>query len=87
MDQLNEPSQQLCIETLQYQLEYTFTDPLLAWESLQLAGNGNVSLAPGRFAMEGNKRLAIVGDAIIDAILARKWYSTDQGVGKLQDFP
>ncbi|KAL9003909.1 MAG: hypothetical protein Q9188_003247 [Gyalolechia gomerana] len=49
---------------------YQFREPLLLWEALQVP---SALVHMPRYA-EGNKRLAIVGDMILDLLLALKWY-------------
>lgn len=51
---------------------YQFHEPLLLWEALQ-AYNTHAHLP--RY-VEGNKRLAIIGDYVLDLLLALKWYPT-----------
>ncbi|KAL8933081.1 MAG: hypothetical protein Q9211_005974 [Gyalolechia sp. 1 TL-2023] len=51
---------------------YQFHQPLLLWEALHVH---NSSPSTPRY-VEGNKRLAIVGDKILDLLLALKWYPT-----------
>ena len=51
---------------------YQFHEPLLLWEALQT--EGPYTQLP-RY-LEGNKRLAILGDKILDLLLALKWYPT-----------
>lgn len=67
-----------CEETI----NYTFNDPLLLWEALQADGAirsavllGELGATP-RYSHSGNKRLAIVGDGVLDLLLALKWYPT-----------
>ena len=54
---------------------YTFNDPLILWEALQAAGSGTCSAGTRRFA-DGNKRLAMLGDAILKLVLVKDWYDT-----------
>lgn len=54
---------------------YTFDDPLKLWEALQAAGSGICSAGDRRFA-DGNKRLAVVGDAILRLVLVEDWYKS-----------
>lgn len=51
---------------------YQFREPLLLWEALQVPG----ALVHMPRYVEGNKRLAILGDMILDLLLALKWYPT-----------
>lgn len=54
---------------------YNFADPLILWEALQAAGSGNTFAGNRRFP-EGNKRLAVLGDTILQLVLVRDWYDT-----------
>ena len=66
---------------------YNFTDPLTLWEALQAAGSGNTSAGTRRFS-DGNKRLAVLGDTILQLVLVKDWYdSTDaRGIPKFLPF-
>ena len=66
---------------------YTFTDPFTLWEALQAAGSGNTSAGLRRFP-NGNKRLAVLGDTILQLVLVKDWYdSTDaRGLPKFRPF-
>lgn len=54
---------------------YSFTDPLILWEALQAAGSGVTSAGTRRFA-DGNKRLAVLGDTILELVLVEEWYDS-----------
>ncbi|KAI4237253.1 MAG: hypothetical protein LQ349_002008 [Xanthoria aureola] len=56
---------------------YKFQDPWLLWEALQAAGPPVSHLGIPRYEA-GNLRLAIVGDRILDLLLALHWYPTGQ---------
>lgn len=56
---------------------YKFHNPWLLWEALQAAGSPVCQLNIPRYE-EGNMRLAIVGDRILDLLLALSWYPTYQ---------
>ena len=61
---------------------YSFTDPLILWEALQAAGSGICSAGTRRFA-DGNKRLAMLGDAILKLVLVQEWYGSSDVRGIL----
>ena len=61
---------------------YNFADPLILWEALQAAGSGNTFAGNRRFP-EGNKRLAVLGDTILQLVLVRDWYDTARVRGTL----
>jgi hypothetical protein len=50
------------------------------WEALQVAGSGQNRIN-GRSAYDGNKRLAIVGDAAMALALTRPWYEKNDTLG------
>ena len=54
---------------------YSFNDPLILWEALQAAGSGIRSAGDRHFA-DGNKRLAMLGDAILKLVLVEDWYGS-----------
>jgi ribonuclease III len=56
-------------------IDHVFNDPLLCWEALQVAGSG-VSHSGTHCILNGNKRLAVVGDAVIDLILSKDWFES-----------
>lgn len=60
---------------------YQFTDQNLCWEALQHAGNG-VSQAGTRFILNGNKRLAILGDMVLATVLSKEWYNSGDSQGE-----
>ncbi|KAH3987809.1 hypothetical protein HBH52_037240 [Parastagonospora nodorum] len=54
---------------------YTYTDKLICLEALQMDMDPMyVSLGGIRHLVRKNKNLEAVGDAIIDAVLCKKWY-------------
>ena len=54
---------------------YDFTDPLILWEALQAAGSG-IRFAGTRHFPDGNKRLAVLGDTILQLVLVQDWYDS-----------
>ncbi|KAK4695066.1 hypothetical protein P7C71_g2617, partial [Lecanoromycetidae sp. Uapishka_2] len=50
-------------------LNYTFNNNLLLWEALQAAGSWVFTIGRRRI-LDDNKRLAIVGDKVLDLALA-----------------
>lgn len=59
-------------------LHYRVRHPLLLWEALQPKGSYTCGLIVKRVKQSryesGNLRLAIIGDEIMDALLAERWY-------------
>lgn len=49
-------------------IEYAFKDAKIIWEALQAPGSGVVR-AGTRHIPNGNKRLAVVGDAVLKLII------------------
>ncbi|EON64602.1 hypothetical protein W97_03835 [Coniosporium apollinis CBS 100218] len=68
------------IEGCQAVLGYDFNDSDLLWEALQAAGSP-VFAVGRRFLPDGNKRLAILGDAVLKLILIRDGYVHDESRG------
>ena len=60
---------------------YTFNDRDIFWEALQAAGSG-VTRIGGRPILAGNKRLAMLGDAIAQVVLLEEWYASVETQGK-----
>jgi dsRNA-specific ribonuclease len=58
----------------QMMISYNFTNTELCWEALQ-------AKAAGGYA-EGNKRLALVGDAVLRLLIIKSWYTTGDRTGK-----
>jgi len=53
---------------------YKFENPALLWEALQAPGS-NVSQAGNRLiSIEGNKRMAILGDKWMDFVIITDWF-------------
>ena len=67
-------------------IDYNFNDPNLLWEALQEAGSTVLSIA-GRRIQNGNKRLAVVGDIVLDLVLANDWYQGTEPRGLTQSPP
>ena len=62
-------------------LSYQFNDRNILWEALQAASSRVVSIG-GRVLTDGNKRLAMLGDAIVNVALIEEWYASGQSKGK-----
>jgi hypothetical protein len=58
------------------------SEEFYSWEALQVAGSGQIRIN-GRSAYDGNKRLAIVGDAAMALALTRPWYEKNDTLGSL----
>jgi hypothetical protein len=54
-------------------LNYSFRDPNLLFEALQAAGN-RISKVGVRNVPDGNKRLAMLGDAVLTVAILSDWY-------------
>ena len=67
------------VETL---IQYRFRNAALLWEALQVPGSGTVGAGKTKPA-DGNKRLAIVGDAALRLALAEDWYPGGTPKGKV----
>ena len=62
------------LENAQAAMSYRFTDPHILWEALQAASSG-VHSAGNRVIIDGNKRLAMIGDAILKLVLLENSYA------------
>lgn len=65
---------------------YSFTDPWMIWEALQAAGSP-VNIIGNRRLVDGNKRLALLGDTVLQLALAETWLNANEprGDGRLCD--
>ena len=80
---MSHPSMLAKVEHCQKILGYQFRDQDLCWEALQMAGNG-MRVAGSRLIPNGNKRLAIIGDLVIDLILSEAWYGRGELEGRFR---
>ena len=62
------------VQGVEATIDYHFTEPQILWEALQATGNG-ISFGGTRSFADGNKRLALVGDAILKVALLEEWYA------------
>ena len=67
------------VETL---VRYRFHNPALLWEALQ-GPSIMIDIAGERVPPDGNKQLAIVGDAVMQLVLAETWYPGKTNKGKV----
>ncbi|KAL8817405.1 MAG: hypothetical protein Q9223_003756 [Gallowayella weberi] len=68
------------VEGVEATIGYKFDDRFLLWEALQAAGS-YVSLTGGagnRKFPNGNKRLAVLGDTVLQLVLVEVWYAGGQ---------
>lgn len=67
----------VAIRRCEYILGYQFQNRFLLWEALHCTEpiTPTFMTTERRFA-EGNKRLAVVGDRVLDLLLTMKWYHT-----------
>ena len=73
---MSAPDKAFTLESVQKNiLEYNFNDKQLLWEALQAAGTS--STAAGYVVHpDGNKRPALIGDAVLRLVLMEDWYHT-----------
>ncbi|CAD6593755.1 MAG: hypothetical protein ASARMPRED_007912 [Alectoria sarmentosa] len=57
-------------------IDYQFTNTGMIWEALQAAGSP-VYVIGNRRLVDGNKRLAVLGDKVLDLALAEAWHEGD----------
>lgn len=63
------------IEAVETIIQYRFNHTALLWDALQCPGSPNAAHP------NGNKRLAIIGDAVLLLGLAEDWFKGDETVG------
>ena len=68
------------INGVQNVIDYVFQYASVLWEALQAPGSSPYE-TDGRDFSYGNKRLALLGDAILKVGLLEQWYGTATGVG------
>jgi dsRNA-specific ribonuclease len=71
------------LEPLQAQLHYSFRDATLLEEALTAAG-ATVSSCDVDGPVSGNKRLALIGDAVLRLSILDEWYPGGDSTGKLK---
>ena len=69
------------IDGVQNIIAYTFRDASILWEALQAPGAVPYG-TQGRNFSNGNKRLALLGDAILKTVLLERWYATSDTIGE-----
>jgi ribonuclease-3 len=63
---------------------YTFTNKLLCAEAAQMASPQTAVVFEGRFRhVENNKRLAILGDTVLQKVLCAAWFETYDTHGRM----
>ncbi|KAL8636976.1 MAG: hypothetical protein Q9228_005697, partial [Teloschistes exilis] len=73
------------IRRCEQQLGYQFQNPSLLWEALHCNDpNYHAAVRKGGRLADGNKRLALVGDRVLDLMLTMKWYHTWEDRGELE---
>ena len=68
------PNIDTILQAVQDIIGYRFGDQLILWEAMQAAGS-NVRSTGNRQFPDGNKRLAVIGDTVLQLVLAERWYS------------
>ena len=63
------------IAGLQAALQRNFANADIAWETLNLAGSG-ITYAGMRSFPDGNKRLAVLGDRVLELVISQEWYES-----------
>lgn len=62
-------------------LEYAFQDRSYLLEALHAPGSG-LDRVGNRAIPDGNRRLAMLGDAVIKSVILDGWYSTQEERGR-----
>lgn len=65
------------VQRLQDIIGYSFEDPSIAFEAVSAAGAAITSVGYRSFP-NGNKRLAVLGDTVLQLALAEGWYEGDE---------
>lgn len=56
-------------------IRYTFTDKLLAAEAVQMAAPRVTAAYRSLVGLPNNKRLSVLGDAVLNKVLCSLWYN------------
>ena len=62
---------------LERKLGHVFSDPNLLWEALQAADNGVIQIGDRKID-NGNKKMALLGDAILQLALLNDWFESGE---------
>lgn len=62
-------------QELERKIGHIFADPNLLWEALQAHGNGVVQIGI-RKVQDGNKKMAMLGDTILQLAVLRDWFDS-----------
>ncbi|KAI8932423.1 hypothetical protein NX059_010609 [Plenodomus lindquistii] len=72
---MNPPDDSILTPQIEALIEYTFANKRLAVEAMQMAGPQHVALINGNIRIIGNnKRLAVLGDAVLAKVLCAAWF-------------
>lgn len=66
---------------LERKLGHIFADPNLLWEALQAAGNGVVQIGERKIE-DGNKKMAMLGDTILQLAVLNDWFDSGKSRSK-----
>lgn len=73
------------IQGVEDAIGYHFNDSQLLWEALSAPGCTRI---PGtRHTLDGNRRLAMLGDSILKFALLEDWYASGQARGNADNTP
>jgi len=78
------PHQDQRIAASEAVIGYSFTNKALPWQALQAPGS-DVQVIDGRRVLEGNKTLALVGDAVITLLLKSLAYTNAETIGTIAE--
>ncbi|CAI9629896.1 unnamed protein product [Alternaria burnsii] len=66
-------------------LQYTFTDKRIAVEAVQMAAPKIACLHNNNFeGLDNNKRLSVLGDAVLAKVLCSAWYEARSSTGRVR---
>ncbi len=68
-------------QQLEQKLGHTFAKPDLLWEALQADGNG-IGQIGDRKVENGNKKMAMLGDSVLQLAVLRDWFSSHESRSK-----
>jgi hypothetical protein len=68
-----------CVQQI---IGYNFADTNILWEALQAAGSDVYLIKTRRISSDGNKKMALIGDALAKAAVLESWWRKNESRGK-----
>ncbi|KAH8596654.1 hypothetical protein B0O99DRAFT_103977 [Bisporella sp. PMI_857] len=79
-------SMQKSLTCVQQIIGYNFADTNILWEALQAAGSDVYLIKTRRISSDGNKKMALIGDALAKAAVLESWWRKNESRAKGQGY-